>query len=399
VAELDVARRRARRAEARLGHVRQITGLAKPGRGLEEVSQEILDLAVELLDGDAGALWLRTRGRGDLTLGASRRALGRRSPRPHLGGDEVMPLTGAAPLHCPPSPLLLPRALLRDEALGAAVLLPLHRDGELVGLLLVGRSGPARPFEATDTDRVLELVDVATAPLVDVCLRDEVRARGRQVRAGRRIARAIAAGPAFEEIFRIATHELGRLVPFDAAALVVPSALRPGGQVVVGERGKLPRPVTGIEVPANLVSSGIPADRAVILPDVAAEPGPLPGFLRDLAPRALLAVPLALGGGTAGSLVLLSRTRGRFRRAHLREVRPVAEQLALAVRLQAFRREATVGVEDRLRLEVRLARAERYATIGRLASALAHEIRNPLTVIGATVQYLRDRLAPVQYDR
>jgi signal transduction histidine kinase len=84
--------------------------------------------------------------------------------------------------------------------------------------------------------------------------------------------------------------------------------------------------------------------------------------------------------------------RGRFRRGDLRRVRPVVEQLASAVRDARFRRAATVGVEDRFRLEARLARAERHATIGRLAGALAHEIRNPLTVIGTTVQYLRDRL-------
>jgi signal transduction histidine kinase len=68
------------------------------------------------------------------------------------------------------------------------------------------------------------------------------------------------------------------------------------------------------------------------------------------------------------------------------------EQLALAVRDVRFRRAATAGVEDRVRLQARLAGAERHASIGRLAGALAHEIRNPLTVIGTTVQYLRDRL-------
>src|SRR5262249_23053975 len=51
------------------------------------------------------------------------------------------------------------------------------------------------------------------------------------------------------------------------------------------------------------------------------------------------------------------------------------------------------------RLENRLARAERQAAIGRLAGSLAHEIRNPLTVVGTTIQYLRDRLPPEHEHR
>ena len=36
----------------------------------------------------------------------------------------------------------------------------------------------------------------------------------------------------------------------------------------------------------------------------------------------------------------------------------------------------------------RLYRAERFATVGELAASVAHEIRNPMTAIRSTVQYL-----------
>ena len=45
-------------------------------------------------------------------------------------------------------------------------------------------------------------------------------------------------------------------------------------------------------------------------------------------------------------------------------------------------------------LETRLNQAERSAVIGRLASAIAHEIRNPLNYINLTLDYLRTSLAP-----
>src|SRR5262249_46803657 len=77
-------------------------------------------------------------------------------------------------------------------------------------------------------------------------------------------------------------------------------------------------------------------------------------------------------------------------RAAPREVLELRVALAtIQTRLLRLMRTAR---EERRRLEKRLARAERQAAIGRLAGSLAHEIRNPLTVVGTTIQYLRDRL-------
>lgn len=45
-------------------------------------------------------------------------------------------------------------------------------------------------------------------------------------------------------------------------------------------------------------------------------------------------------------------------------------------------------------LEARLNQAERSAVVGRLASAIAHEIRNPLNYINLTLDHLRTALAP-----
>jgi signal transduction histidine kinase len=45
-------------------------------------------------------------------------------------------------------------------------------------------------------------------------------------------------------------------------------------------------------------------------------------------------------------------------------------------------------------LETSLARSEKLASVGRLAAGLAHEINNPMTVISANAQILREELAP-----
>lgn len=50
-------------------------------------------------------------------------------------------------------------------------------------------------------------------------------------------------------------------------------------------------------------------------------------------------------------------------------------------------------------LESKLAQAEKSAVIGRLGSAIAHEIRNPLNYINLTLDYLRSKLAPDEPEK
>jgi len=50
-------------------------------------------------------------------------------------------------------------------------------------------------------------------------------------------------------------------------------------------------------------------------------------------------------------------------------------------------------------LEVQLHQAERSAVVGRLASAIAHEIRNPLNYINLTLDHLRTSLAPDEPEK
>ncbi len=263
-------------------------------------------------------------------------------------------------------------------------------------MLAVGRVGRDRPFGPGDAERLLELADLATVPIVNVCLRKEVRERTRQVRASRRIAKGISAALPLEEIFRIATRELRGIIGFDASAIVVLDEAGESGQILVEEVGQPAQRLPWVpEFLDTVTGTVIRTRRAAITADLAAASRPVLPVLRDLpGARAMISVPLGSVPESVGALILLSRTRGRFRRSDVRRLGPTAEQLGLAARQARLLRATTAGLEERRRLEARLARAERHATIGRLLGALAHEIRNPLTVIGTTVQYLRDRLPP-----
>jgi len=57
--------------------------------------------------------------------------------------------------------------------------------------------------------------------------------------------------------------------------------------------------------------------------------------------------------------------------------------------------EMIAGLGRTRELEVQLHQAEQSAVVGRLASAIAHEIRNPLNYINLTLDHLRNAFAPV----
>ncbi len=61
--------------------------------------------------------------------------------------------------------------------------------------------------------------------------------------------------------------------------------------------------------------------------------------------------------------------------------------------------EMTAELEKSRQLEAQLQQAEKSAVIGRLGSAIAHEIRNPLNYINLTLDHLRSKYAPEETER
>ena len=61
--------------------------------------------------------------------------------------------------------------------------------------------------------------------------------------------------------------------------------------------------------------------------------------------------------------------------------------------------EMAAELEKTRDLEAQLQQAEKSAVVGRLGSAIAHEIRNPLNYINLTLDHLRSKFAPVDADK
>ncbi len=72
---------------------------------------------------------------------------------------------------------------------------------------------------------------------------------------------------------------------------------------------------------------------------------------------------------------------------------PVSGPVEVSTLTQTFN-EMLVGLRQRADLEEQLERVERSAMVGRLASGIAHEIRNPLNFINLSIDHLQASFAP-----
>ncbi len=72
---------------------------------------------------------------------------------------------------------------------------------------------------------------------------------------------------------------------------------------------------------------------------------------------------------------------------------PATQRDEVGALTRAFN-EMLAGLRSKRELEEKLQRAERSALTGRIAAGIAHEIRNPLSFINLTIDFMRDKFAP-----
>jgi signal transduction histidine kinase len=121
---------------------------------------------------------------------------------------------------------------------------------------------------------------------------------------------------------------------------------------------------------------------------------------------------LAIGALGFGSLLIIALVSWRFTRL-ITELARAAQRVTageLDFQLQVKQRdevgalaetfnEMLAGLRNKRELEEQLQRAERSAVVGRLASGIAHEIRNPLNFINLSIDHLREKFTPAAAAR
>ena len=111
--------------------------------------------------------------------------------------------------------------------------------------------------------------------------------------------------------------------------------------------------------------------------------------------RSLICVPLTLRGKAIGAIqVLNKKSREPFSNADLEILTSMSHQIAVAMEnaklYQRLEQKFELTSQELKIAQERLIRTERLAAMGNLVNGVAHEIRNPITVIGGFAQRINN---------
>jgi signal transduction histidine kinase len=252
---------------------------------------------------------------------------------------------------------------------------PVEMRGQVVGLLNVD-STEVDAFSATDEARLVDMASEAAKWLELAWEIDQLRLKSRQLTSLVDTAQTIISESNLDEILEQITVQTYRLMKARLCSVFLLG--EDGSELVLRAchgGSDLYRGKPNLRTEDSLLGSVISRHKPVSVVDVMKEKGYIQ---TDIARKerlvSMLAVPLIFAGKAVGVLAIYTQQRHRFSNDEVKILTTLGDLSAVAIekgRLLA----RVVDMEEKLRA------SERLSALGLLAAEIAHEIRNPLTVM------------------
>ncbi len=248
-------------------------------------------------------------------------------------------------------------------------------DEQVLGVVTLERDAP-HAYSSADLARLAGFSDEAARVMGRLWQLGHLTEKARQLETLLTTGQSLVSQLEQQELFKTLARDTLKMMQARACALYVYDAERATVRVVsFTGAAAAPPPTTDLPIDSCLIAAAIHTRRPVSFPDIQS-----PDFLdvvdlpRDPALRSVLATPVACEGEVLGVLVVFSDRVHRFDNDEKRLCAALAGLGAVA--LQNARLYARV-----FQSEESLRKNERLTTLGLLAAEIAHEIRNPLTVL------------------
>jgi signal transduction histidine kinase len=252
---------------------------------------------------------------------------------------------------------------------------PLVVDGGLIGVLNVDSTRP-NAFSAEDEELLVALGNQAAQVIHNSWLYEAVGSNVRKLESLFSVARSIISSLDLEEILRRVTRDACALMQTRICSLMLlgPDRTTLELRACHGAGATyLDRPPLSVDesLIGTVVRRGKPLQVFNVQEHDAYQHIEL---ARKEGLVSLLSVPMAVGDTIIGALNVYTATPYRFSTRDIKILSTLANLSAVAIE-NARLHEKTVQLDEQLR------RTERLGTLGLLAAEVAHEIRNPLTVM------------------
>jgi GAF domain-containing protein/anti-sigma regulatory factor (Ser/Thr protein kinase) len=278
----------------------------------------------------------------------------------------------------------------------SVVTVPMVREGEAVGAILVARQDPGR-FADSEVELLKTFADQAVIAIENVRLFKELQARTSELtrsvdelRALAEVSRALSSTLDLDAILQTIVTRASQLAGTDACSVFeydeateafhLRATNNLDEEVVTLARQTPTRKGEGVQGRMALTR------QPVQVPDIAEEDayrGPLRDVLLRTGTRAVLAIPMLREGELIGGLTVNKRTPGQFSSEVIELLTTFATQSALAIQNARLFRE----IEDKSR---QLEAASRHKS--EFLANMSHELRTPLNAIIGFSEVLAARM-------
>ncbi len=262
-----------------------------------------------------------------------------------------------------------------DPRIRSELAVPLEVEGEVRGVLNVD-SDRAEAFTAADQELLQALAVQAARVIHSTWLYAQLRLKARLFESLASVGQAINSTVNLDDALQVITRETALLMSARVCALHLLDDSRQWLDLRsshgAGE-GYVRKPRLGVE--ESLLGMVVRRRKPVQVADVRTSSRyQNVAVARSEGLVSLLSVPLIFGGEAIGALSVYTGTPYSFANEEIRILSALAELSAIAIE-KARLYERIVDVEEQLRQN------EKLSALGLLAAEVAHEIRNPLTVM------------------
>lgn len=263
---------------------------------------------------------------------------------------------------------------------------PLKVRGRLIGVLNVDSTRRAA-FTEEDERLLVSVADQAAKVIETARLYDEQRRQAARMEGLFELGTQLIRRAPLDEVIALAVAKARAMVGGHLAVLL--SISDDGGTMALRAcdgRDLKAAAVPPAKVAGSVLEPVVERGAHTAIADMRVRPFK---FLRALKGsetyQSMLAVPVRFENKTQAVLVALWRTPRSFAERDIQLMQLLANQCAIAIE-NAWRQEQIMTMEDNLH------RAERFSLLGTLAAEIAHEIRNPVTIINLLIDSIHEEL-------